>query len=227
MKHQFKKVGEFYIQLEQTDMFNYPTIGKQNCAQIYPDNTGRILYKVIVNKNDTILSSISKNQIKPNDTINFIDLSDSKFNQFKWKFKHFSVALNKYLEDSVVTSNKIITKSFSDTGIYDVIHSAWDINNLNNCVTNSTHKFKVDNSNLNTKSIDQNQWLSVSPNPVKDYLRLTIHSKLRNQEFKIVDFSGRIVKHGPITKTIDVSNLASGPYFIIVENIVVKFVKTQ
>jgi hypothetical protein len=226
--HQFNKVGEFYIQLEQTEQFKFPTNQSQTCSAIYPGNQGSVFYKVIVNPNDTIRGTISKSHINPGDTISFIDLSNSNFDTYKWKFRHFSKSLNKYIVDSIITTSKIINLPFSDTGIYTVEHSAWNSNNFIYCViNNSNFNFKVDNSKIGINQLTRNKFVSISPNPVKDYLRIKTSKNLKDNQYFILDFAGRMVKNGQISNTLDVSNLASGSYFIVIDNTALIFVKTQ
>jgi hypothetical protein len=117
---------------------------------------------------------------------------------------------------------------FIDTGSYTVEHSAWNSNNFIYCViNNSNFNFKVDNSKIGINQLTRNKFVSISPNPVKDYLRIKISKNLKENQYFILDFAGRMVKNGQISNTLDVSNLASGSYFIVIDNTALIFVKTQ
>lgn len=64
----------------------------------------------------------------------------------------------------------------------------------------------------------ENQFLKVSPNPVKDILTIAIAVPKSVDKFTIINVNGSIVQkqHNPGTNTINVSNLNPGVYFIMI-----------
>lgn len=79
--------------------------------------------------------------------------------------------------------------------------------------------------NDKTYEIDRN-FDKIFPNPTKEALTI-ISNKLSNKDYIIKDISGRDVKKGVIHSTkqiIDVSNLAGGTYFILVDEQKLKFI---
>ncbi len=228
VKHKFSKAGTFYVTLQQIDRVKISQTDFRTCSNIFPQENGKLTFKVIVNENDTIRATLTKNHINPGDSITFIDYSDTGFDTFKWKFIHFDKTLNKWIIDSIVTSNKTYARHFSDTGNYTVEHDAYNSSNPLVCKSKSqTLNFRVDNSKTGVTQIDNNLGISISPNPVRDIMRIKYTKEFKSVNFRIIDYSGRVVKTGVLSQQIDISSLSSGNYIIIIGDIPLKFMKTQ
>lgn len=77
--------------------------------------------------------------------------------------------------------------------------------------------------------IEENEmaWFNVYPNPTNDILHVDLPSMTNRQEYRIVNMVGQILKTGRLDGSgIDVSALADGLYFISVNGLTKKFVKS-
>lgn len=101
-------------------------------------------------------------------------------------------------------------------------------------VKESSCVYVSETSNIITTSLDSKQYsdkISLWPNPVKDQLYIYDESNMKNQSYRIMDISGRILKKGSLglQEIISVAELHSGFYFIEIKNIqrtqVLKFQK--
>lgn len=65
--------------------------------------------------------------------------------------------------------------------------------------------------------LDESQWneIQVSPNPAKDVLQLTITEA--NPYFQVIDMTGRMIKEGVTNGTIDVQEIPTGLYLLIIK----------
>ncbi|WP_312090201.1 LamG-like jellyroll fold domain-containing protein [Chryseobacterium sp.] len=101
-----------------------------------------------------------------------------------------------------------IAASIDDVGIWNRALSAAEINQL---YTGNLSTSDIKNSKLN---------LSIAPNPVNDLLYVNIPVKGINT-YTITDINGRKILNGEMndSKTINVSSLTKGAYFILIEGI--------
>lgn len=69
---------------------------------------------------------------------------------------------------------------------------------------------------LSTVEIKNNQQILIYPNPTSDFIYLNQISDAK--KYQIIDFSGRLVKHGELKeKWIDVKSLTNGNYILIIK----------
>ncbi len=84
----------------------------------------------------------------------------------------------------------------------------------------------LDGDMVNTKDIREIEF-NISPNPVRDYLRVQAGKSLINEKYEILNFQGRVVTQGSILNdNVDVRQLNPGMYLLRIRSFGVhKFVK--
>jgi hypothetical protein len=80
--------------------------------------------------------------------------------------------------------------------------------------------------NISTTAVGINEYtdsdlISMYPNPVSEILNILLKKEFNGSKVRIIDFMGRKIMEQEITglfNTIDVSRLAKGNYFLVIEN---------
>ncbi len=106
------------------------------------------------------------------------------------------------------------------TNSFDSITFSDQYNSQNSFVT------KINHTNLASEQFNIGS-ASVYPNPTKDVLYLQGYHTVFNEPFSITDASGRFINKGVLTaqNQINVRDLSSGIYLLILKNQSVKFIK--
>jgi len=99
---------------------------------------------------------------------------------------------------------------------------------LNDSYSNSKaypfpHELIVTKSNHEKSIYSDKDKVSISPNPVKDYL--IVNSKNKSKSYKIYDISGALVKEQQTIRRIMVSDLKPGVYLLATDYGVTRFTK--
>ena len=129
----------------------------------------------------------------------------------------------------------VLYESLEDNGIiarinedsYTVIDSVYNVNFNNRPVAYGediyfTHQdpefgfelFVIDYEVSSLNELVNEDIISVSPNPVTDYLQIEHKSESKPNSIQIIDQNGRIIKTGIDPSTMNVSSLNSGLYFL-------------
>ncbi len=122
--HKYTQPGLYEVYLEQVDTLMIDGEMKF-CKSIYPDTlSGQEKFQILVLPRDSVRGQILKAAICPGDSNTFIDNSDTILKVYKWKFEHYSTAQGQWVTDTVTTNLTQYTKTFTDPGVYRVLHYA-------------------------------------------------------------------------------------------------------
>lgn len=122
-------------------------------------------------------------------------------------------------------SNNIFNPSVG-MGTYPITYTFSDING---CASNSLQNLTV--ISCDDVSIDENkvQTINIYPNPTSELLIIASSIQFNNVDYIVRDISSRIVKKGKLIgdlNSIDLENLQSGSYFLLINNLdSFKFIK--
>ena len=144
----------------------------------------------------------------------------------------------KYLVVDKCDSNNISLGWFNDTIIenigflhdyllpYDQFDGAVDGNEGgpfrcytdNNFVTYKPSYTEVCDYIMGTPEITANAWFQIYPNPVSDWIQISLNVVNEYLKYSIYSSEGKKVQTGQMSEQIDVSNLPSGIYTLLIEN---------
>ena len=113
-----------------------------------------------------------------------------------------------------ISSAGYISASIDDVGIWDRTLTSAEVSQLYSGV-------------LSTNEVKAIPTGSIAPNPATDFIKINLPLKGTNV-YKIMDMNGRTISQGNISneKTINVSNLIKGEYFVEIEGVKnLKFLK--
>lgn len=105
-----------------------------------------------------------------------------------------------YIGKGLSATSGFFDGDIDDIGIWNRVLTAAEINNIYT-------------SSLSTSEISENETLGVYPNPAKDIINIRNSSK-KDFEYTIVDANGRRVSTGKALKSINVSSLKTGVYWL-------------
>lgn len=115
-------------------------------------------------------------------------------------------------------SNNIFNPSVG-IGTYPITYTFSDING---CASNSLQNLTV--ISCDDVSVDENkvQTINIYPNPTSELLIIASSIQFNNADYIVRDISSRIVKKGKLNgdlNSIDLENLQSGSYFLLINNL--------
>lgn len=115
-------------------------------------------------------------------------------------------------------SNNIFNLSVG-IGTYPITYTFSDING---CASNSLQNLTV--ISCDDVSVDENkvQTINIYPNPTSELLIIASSIQFNNADYIVRDISSRIVKKGKLNgdlNSIDLENLQSGSYFLLINNL--------
>jgi hypothetical protein len=140
---------------------------------------------------------------------------------------------NQKLTSQFVAFDSLITNSGNDfmscTYSGDTLYSVWGDtrNNKMNIYFAKTLVSLNTTIGVSHLNMDETNW-SIFPNPVEDYINLSVDKSLIGDQIGIYNFDGKFIKQTEIQSTenqIDLNDLASGNYLIVVGESVKKFIK--
>ena len=120
--------------------------------------------------------------------------------------------------------NNCFTNVSSIIGTVDICDATSTLCDFNFGTIASTVTYCAMGSCMNSASVEENETLTVCPNPVGDKLILNLQS---NELFRVTNIKGEIVLsgYGEFNKPIEVTNLSPGLYFLYSGLKTIKFVK--
>lgn len=115
-------------------------------------------------------------------------------------------------------SNNIFNPSVG-IGTYPITYTFSDVNG---CASNSLQNLTV--ISCDDVSVDENkvQTINIYPNPTSELLIIASSIQFNNADYIVQDISSRIVKKGKLIgdlNSIDLENLQSGSYFLLINNL--------
>jgi hypothetical protein len=137
--------------------------------------------------------------------------------------------------DSVATLNLTINQPSSSTQTEIALDSyTWPVNNLT-YTESGTYTAVIPNSagcdstitldlTLNFTGIEdqENSKIIISPNPARDYFKISASEELVGETYSIIDLNGKTLKEGTLTQKeqkIEIGNLSEGMYLFKIKNI--------
>lgn len=120
VSHTYDNAGRFFVFLEQYDSLIVPPNVRKFCPATYPDTPSQAAFIVNVLPRDSVRGLILKPAICPGDSNTFIDLSDTLFKSYKWRFENQSTGQ----VDTITVTDSIYTRIFWTPGVYKVTHMA-------------------------------------------------------------------------------------------------------
>jgi PKD repeat protein len=167
---------------------------------------------------------------------NFTYWMDSTFTGLMWIWNQSTGSQSmEYLwnwGDNTTSSGPYPTHSYAQSGLYTICLTVTDT--AYNCIDSLCIPIQVARSaqqsgvlevnviggtlGINNSTQEQPKW-SIFPNPADQELQVRSTDGLNGRQFSILDMTGRTLEQASLSSTIiDISNLASGIYFIRIEN---------
>jgi gliding motility-associated-like protein len=120
VSHTYENAGRFFVFLEQYDSLVVPPNVRKFCPATYPDTPSQAAFIVNVLPRDSVRGLIVKPMICIGDSNTFVDLSDTVFKSYKWRFENLSNGQ----VDTITVTDSIYTRQFWSPGVYRVTHLA-------------------------------------------------------------------------------------------------------